>query len=248
MPLDLPEDFLTLLRSVTAKRPKTVIDHILEHGYITNQELTSTYGYEHPPRAIQDVRDLGIPLERFKVKNSQGQMITAYRFGEPSEARQEILKGRKSFSKKFKKDLGDSNGNRCGVCLTILESRYLQIDHRIPYQVAGEGEGSRDPGDYMLLCGSCNRAKSWSCEHCPNWNDLHDPDICKSCYWAYPEFYSHIATQELRRLDLTWNHDEVGQYDRLAVLAQESGASVAEFVKLLVKSLSEKGDGSENGT
>jgi transcription initiation factor IIE alpha subunit len=35
----LPKEFVELCKSVTAKRPKTVIDHILEHGYITTEEL-----------------------------------------------------------------------------------------------------------------------------------------------------------------------------------------------------------------
>ena len=33
----LPKEFLELLNSVTAKRPKTVIDHILKHGQITTE-------------------------------------------------------------------------------------------------------------------------------------------------------------------------------------------------------------------
>ena len=36
-----PQEFLKLLKSVTAKRPKTVIDHILEYGQITTEELNS---------------------------------------------------------------------------------------------------------------------------------------------------------------------------------------------------------------
>ena len=41
--LDLPEDFIEKLKSVTAKRPKTVIDHILKHGFITTDELSELY-------------------------------------------------------------------------------------------------------------------------------------------------------------------------------------------------------------
>lgn len=59
---DYSEDFIKLLESVTAKRPYTVIQHILKHGYITSQELKELYGYHHPPRAIRDVREYGIPL------------------------------------------------------------------------------------------------------------------------------------------------------------------------------------------
>jgi len=46
---DYSESFLKLLNSVTAKRPHTVIQHILEHGYVTSQELKDIYGYNHPP-------------------------------------------------------------------------------------------------------------------------------------------------------------------------------------------------------
>ncbi len=35
MASNLTEELLARLRAVTAKRPKTVIDHILKHGQIT---------------------------------------------------------------------------------------------------------------------------------------------------------------------------------------------------------------------
>lgn len=232
----LPQEFLDLLKSVTAKRPKTVIDHILAHGQITTEELQKLYGYEHPPRAARDVREQGIPLETFKVTNAQGRSIAAYRFADPSSVRQEVLSGRKVISKAFKQNLVNQFGGRCGICLTAMEARYLQVDHRIPFQVAGEGIGERKLGEYMLICGSCNRAKSWSCEHCPNWLEKHEPAICKTCYWASPEAYRHIATQELRRLDVTWQDHEIVEYDRLAKLAKKSGVPVGEFVKSLVQS------------
>ena len=53
---------LALCESIDAKRARTVIDHILEYGIITNEELNDLYGYDHPPRAIRDVRENGIPL------------------------------------------------------------------------------------------------------------------------------------------------------------------------------------------
>ena len=34
-----PQSFLDKLNSVTNKRPATVIQHILKHGYITTEEL-----------------------------------------------------------------------------------------------------------------------------------------------------------------------------------------------------------------
>jgi len=83
--VELPEDFLKKVKSVTAKRAKTVIDHILEHGYITTEELSEKYGYDHPPRAARDVREQGIPLETFRVTGTHGRKIGAYRFGDPTK-------------------------------------------------------------------------------------------------------------------------------------------------------------------
>ena len=51
----LPQNVLDKLNSVSAKRPATVIQHILKYGFITTEELKETYGYHHPPRAIRDV-------------------------------------------------------------------------------------------------------------------------------------------------------------------------------------------------
>ena len=92
-----PPEFLDLLKSVEAKRPKTVIDHILEHGQITTEELKDTYGYNHPPRAIRDVREQGIPVKTFRVTGSDGRKIAAYKFGDPSEVRATQLSGRTAF-------------------------------------------------------------------------------------------------------------------------------------------------------
>jgi hypothetical protein len=79
---EIPKDFLDFCHSVTAKRPKTVIDHILAHGFITTEELKDQYGYNHPPRAVRDAREHGVPIETFRVTGSDGRKIAAYRFGD----------------------------------------------------------------------------------------------------------------------------------------------------------------------
>ena len=79
-----PTEFLKLLKSIKAKRPRTVIDHILKNGQITTAELKDTYGYNHPPRAIRDVREQGIPIKTFRIVGSDGRKIAAYKFGECS--------------------------------------------------------------------------------------------------------------------------------------------------------------------
>jgi superfamily I DNA and RNA helicase len=37
-PQELPDDFIKLCQSVTAKRPKAVINHILQYGFVTTEE------------------------------------------------------------------------------------------------------------------------------------------------------------------------------------------------------------------
>lgn len=185
-PPELPKEFLAKLAVITAKRAKTVIDHVLKHGHITTEELKDTYGYNHPPRAIRDVREQGIPMEMYRTADRQGRSIVAYRFGDPSQIKSGKLGGRKAFPKAFKEKLIEKYGTKCGVCNTEYEPRYLQVDHRVPYEVAGDSEAELDVADFMLVCGSCNRAKSWSCEHCKNWTLDHAVSICQSCYWAGP--------------------------------------------------------------
>lgn len=232
----IPKEVLSLLQAVKAKRPKTVIDHIVKHGFITSEELQQKYGYHHPPRAVRDVREQGIPLETFKVKDSAGRSIAAYRFAKWEDFRSDTLKGRFAFSKKFKNELVATYGRRCSVCSARFEDRYLQIDHRVPYEISGDDASpERDAGDYMLLCSSCNRAKSWSCEHCPNRVGGHDPSICLHCYWASPTEYRHIATQDIRRLALVWQENEVGEYDAVKKMADETEDEMPVFIKNLLR-------------
>lgn len=229
----LPDEFLALCRSITAKRPKAVIDHILQHGFVTTEELKETYGYNHPPRAARDVRENGIPLETFRVTGSDGRKIAAYRFGDVSKARFTRLAGRTSFSKQIKETLISRYGCKCFIYLEAVNERNLQIDHRVPFEV--DGEPDLEPENFMLLCGSANRAKSWSCEHCVNWNTIKDKSICLSCYWAYPENYGHIAMQQVRRVDLLWEGEEIEIYESLKQGAISAEKELPEFVKEIIK-------------
>ena len=232
----LPREFIRLCKKVTAKRPRTVIDHILKHGFITTQELKDKYGYNHPPRAVRDVKENGIPIEMFRVRGTDGRQNAAYRFGDPRTSRFGKLTGRTAFTKELKRALIEKCGSRCAVYLEPFPERELQIDHRIPFEVAGDvPHGKHKTEDFMLLCGSANRAKSWSCEHCANWLEQKDATICRLCYWAYPENYTHIAMRPARRLDIMWTGVEVEVYDRLrkktAALQQEMPAYVKKIIE-----------------
>jgi hypothetical protein len=228
------KEFLELCRSVTAKRPRTVIDHILKHGHISTEELKNTYGYNHPPRAARDVKEHGIPLERFTVVGSDGRKIAAYRFADPEKIRFRRFSGRTGLSKQIKEKLIEKYGCKCFIYLEEMDKRELQIDHRVPYEVAGD-TSVLNPEDFMLLCGSANRAKSWSCEHCENWKDLKKKEICLSCYSAFPENYTHVAMRQVRRVDLIWQGTEIEQYERLKEDAVAYGKQIPEFVKEIIE-------------
>ena len=233
---DLPEDFVARCKAVTAKRPRTVIDHILVHGFITTEELKEKYGYNHPPRAARDVREQGIPLETFRVIGTDGRKIGAYRFGDPARARFSKLSGRTAFAKQLKSQLVERDGSRCAIYLEEFDSQDLQIDHRIPFEVAGDSPATADdPSSYMLLSGSANRAKSWSCEHCVNWQELKDPDVCRRCYWAFPEDYDHVAMRQARRTDILWIGDEISVYERLKKRTLELQRDIPGYIKEIIE-------------
>lgn len=164
---EYPKEFLDLLESVTAKRPRTVIQHILKNGFITSQELKDIYGYNHPPRAVRDVREYGIPLITYRISGSDGRSIAAYKFGDPKDVKNVLSKaaGRTVLSKALKHALIEKYGSKCFIYLEEMDETTLQADHRIPYEIGGERD-EKDIECFMLLSPSANRAKSWTCEHC----------------------------------------------------------------------------------
>ena len=235
-PQDLPEWFLDHLRAATGRRSRIVIEHVLKHGYITTEELTEKYGYGHPPRAARDVREQGIPLETFHVTGRDGRRIAAYRFGDPEDAQPHKLGGRGIWPKRLKAGLVEASRSRCAICATPYQARELQIDHRVPYEVGGDwGEEAVDLSQVMLLCGSCNRAKSWTCEHCDNLTGARNPELCGTCYWGSPEDYTHMALRPHRRVDLVWSGDEVEDFDEISRMAAEGGEGLAAFLKRVVR-------------
>lgn len=220
---------------VTAHRAKVVIDHIIAHGYITTEELKNTYGYNHPPRAAGDVRDHGIPLETFKVKGSDGRAIGAYRFGDPTKIEDGKLGGRKVLPKQLKKELIAQWGARCAVSGETYDESYLQIDHRIPYRIAGDTGEQRNCTDFMLLSGAAQRQKSWACEHCENFLLHKNPGTCQTCYWAAPENFTHIAMRQERRVDLIFSGNEIRRFEALQKRAQKNGCTLQDEIKKHLK-------------
>jgi hypothetical protein len=223
----IPTELKRRIRAVTNKRARFVLDHIVEHGSVSTIDLKNA-GYDHPPRAVMDAKDLGFAIKRFSSSRPDGQRIAAYMFDDgefdPSKA------GRILISKKLRAAMIEAKGSRCNLCGCETN---LQLDHRIPFIVAGESQ--KDEADpYQVLDGSCNRRKSWACEHCDNWLAIRNFEVCKTCYWAEPENYSHVAMVPERRIDIVWIGAEVNAFEALKVQAAMHGRNVPDEIKQLV--------------
>lgn len=234
-------ELLAAAAKVTSKRGKIIIKHLLERGEVSTEELETVYGLTDAASAARDVKDAGVPLATKRGRRANGRQMVIYSFGDPSLIRGDRFQGRKVFPKEFKGILATKYGERCTLCSTPYELAHLQIDHRIPYQIAGEeAEGERSSDEYMLLCRSCQRSKSWACKHCDHWREGRQPDICRTCYWAFPEDYTHIALKDHRRLEIVWlGEEEVVDHTKLKELANRNAvalplyakAALAEYVK-----------------
>lgn len=191
---DLLRDVLEQLdRGNASKRARRVAERIIEHGSVTMGEITEM-GYAHAARAVGDLRDAGIGLDREMEplidqsgrKTSQAR----YRFSKMIYGKQ----SRRALPKSFLDRVLASG--RCEVCGTSLGK--LQADHRVPFKIAGETHPHVED-EFMPLCASCNRSKSWECENCPNWEE-EDDSVCVTCFWSGPAIYDHVATRPQREL------------------------------------------------
>lgn len=212
------------------KRAVAVLKVLLDKGSISTDEI-SELGYNHPPRAPMDVKDAGIPLVKDMVTSEKtGRRMARYRFGDPDQIKEGRLGGRSAFPKTFKPALIKRYGSVDCITGAKLPAGVLQIDHRIPYQIAGDaGLAEHDVEEYMLLDASSQRSKSWACEHCRNM-ELRDEHCCRTCYWAFPEAYEHIALQQIRRTDIAWQGNDVAVHDSLKVFAQQRGIDIRELL------------------
>lgn len=191
-----------------SKRARLVAEIILERGACTTGELEER-GYAHPPRAVRDLRDAGVEIEMKRVSYEDPNSGTRKYQAEYSIVGTDpTKKSRRAVPKKIA-DAVKSSG-KCEVC--GAESR-LQVDHRVPFDIAGESY-PHVVEEFMPLCPSCNRAKSWTCESCPN-QEHKDPSVCGSCMWASPLDYRHVATQQVREVRAVLEDPEdIKRFDR----------------------------------
>lgn len=228
---NIPDELAQHIGAVTNKRARFVLDAIAERGVVTTEEISAA-GYEHPPRAVRDARELGFPIQTIKVKHSNGRSIAAYIF--PEGARFARGKsGRRVLSKRQRDTIIEGTRAQCQMC---GGQENLQVDHRVPYEIGGESDQLNTVA-YMVLCGSCNRKKSWACEHCPNWIENRDPKVCKTCYWSGSAQYENVATAAQRRADLIWLQHEIGDYEKLRRAASQSRQPITDYIKEMLRKI-----------
>ncbi|KAB0678181.1 HNH endonuclease [Aeromonas caviae] len=227
------EDYLRCVLEVCTSRAAFVINHIIKHGSINSEHIRSV-GFVHGARAVGDVRDNGVPLITRNIKSSDNRTIAEYVFGPASDIKKHKFGGRINFPNSLKGKLIERDGLFCSISKQSLPSDELQIDHRVPYYISGDIAGERNPNDFMLLSKSMQRAKSWDCEHCDNLKIHFDLNICKSCYWATPENYTHVAMRIQRSINLTWEGREVKDFDNLYKESVRIGCSPQELIKLII--------------
>lgn len=226
----LPPEFILRIEAVKNRRARLVLDRIAEKGSITTEELREI-GYDHPPRARMDAIDLGFPIIKKMVKSKDGRKnIASYSFNLTGKLEAVGRAGRLALPKKQREEIIAEAENKCELCGATHD---LQVDHRVPYQVAGESlKDTARP--YMALDGSCNRRKSWSCEHCKNFIEDKKIETCKQCYWANPDEHTHVATEPIRRSDVLWQGKDCRAFDEFRAKCKADGITVADGLKRLL--------------
>jgi hypothetical protein len=165
------------------------------------------------------------------VKSSNGRSIAAYVFLENARFGYD-RRGRRILLKKERDAIIEAYGSKCRICGTVENP---QVDHCVPFEIGGDPV-TDDGSVFQVLCGSCNRKKSWSCEHCPNWSKDRNPNICVSCYWSGADAYEHIAMEQQRRVDLVWRQDEVADYEKLRKKVRRTAEAIPEYIKRMLRS------------
>lgn len=225
----LSDEEVAWLKSVKmSKRAAVVRDHILSHGSITTTTLRDEYDYDHPPRAGRDLKDAGVGVASRMVVIDGKRMAEYYFTGSADKNAAGRVIIPKPFSDKLKKE----HEYVCAICSGVFAGRELQADHRVPFAIGGD-QPEFEIEDFMPLCASCNRAKSWSCEHCPNW-ETKSIETCNGCFWSHPEGYEHVETRSERRLSITYQSDEVHAYDHLDALAKTAATPIQEMAKVIL--------------
>jgi 5-methylcytosine-specific restriction endonuclease McrA len=199
-------------------RPIRVVWECCTYGEVSTEALTQKYGYNQPPRAARDVRELGFKLKTSASKTTDGRRMAVYSLTNIDQFG--ANEGRAVFTKKEKTNLVGKDDSKCFYCTMHFEPNELQIDHLVPFEVAGNSLHKKEGiNALVLVCASCNRSKSWSCESCLNFK-TKDIGECKRCYWFNPDNYSHVRMNDIVNINLTIDGNEK-LYDQFKGLTRD---------------------------
>lgn len=226
--LEISDELRARIDAVTSPRARFVLNYIVDHGYVTADDIQDA-GYREHRRAVMDCRDLGFTIKNSRVRSPQGGTVGAWTLDLDAELGAGRA-GRRQYPRTFRLRLLERATGRCEMCGAPEADRNLQIDHRVPFEI-DPGSGELDPGEYQMLCGSCNRTKSWTCEtECPNWQ-ARELGVCRTCMWAEPNDYQHVATIPRRQVTITWVGEDVTAFDELRAAANAAGMDLPSFVR-----------------
>jgi len=96
-------------------RPLRVLFECCVSDGISTEELTTKYGYNQPPRAARDLRELGFNLKTKFSKTSDGRRMAIYYIDDFNSFSNK--EGRKIFSKVEKTSLFELHKGSCYYCM-----------------------------------------------------------------------------------------------------------------------------------
>ena len=217
-----------------SKRGRRLLEFIMRDGGVTTEQLEAV-GYRDAASAARDVRDAGIPLVTGEARSANGGRTGRYTLGRAEDIVDGRFHGRTAIPKKVKDGVLAHYGCVDWITGAAVPRTALTVDHRIPFRVLGDPKAPDwRVENLMPLDRSSQRSKSWACEACENYK-LRDPNICRKCFWAYPENYEHVAMEPIRRTDIIWRGADVGLHDLLRRRAEQEGITMAEALLRLVR-------------
>lgn len=218
----IDEACIVRVESIIAKaslRPLRVLFECSANDGISTEELTRKYGYNQPPRAARDLKELGFDVRKKPGVTADGRRMVIYYIENFDVAGATV--GRSAFTKREKSALLARDGERCFYCRGSFRPSELQIDHRVPFEVAGNQlHKCLGIGALVLACCTCNRSKSWSCEGCKNFK-TKSLDVCSTCYWNEPDSYEHVAERAVVRINVVFSEGEIG-YTRFRLMDRDA--------------------------
>jgi len=69
----------------------------------------------------------------------------------------------------------------------------------------------------------------------PDVRGIRDIEFCKSCYYAFPEHYEHIAGKQEKKIELIFENEDIDTYNKIIEIADEHRLSKKDLIKRLLQ-------------